>query len=109
MFIAVVQIPGVKRSREDAIKAATGSAPTYRELAPKGLLRKDYLNGEAGGGGVYYWTTREAAEAWYDAKWWVWMEERFGKKPILTFYETYVTVDNVAGETRVDGMPVAVG
>ena len=102
MFIAVVQIPMTKRSREDAIAAASASAPTYRALAEKGLLRKDYLNGESGGGGVYYWTSREAAEAWYDDKWWVMMEQRFGAKPTLTFYETYVTVDNVAGETRVE-------
>ena len=51
---------------------------------------------------MYYWTSREAAEAWYDDKWWVMMEQRFGAKPTLTFYETYVTVDNVAGETRVE-------
>ena len=58
--------------REAAIAAQTNSAPTFRALAPKGLLRKDYLNGDAG-----------------------------GAEPIVTYYETYVTVDNVAGETVV--------
>ena len=53
MFIAIVQIPMTKRSREAAVDSATKSAPTYTALGAKGLLRKYYLNGEAGGGGVY--------------------------------------------------------
>lgn len=31
-------------------------------------MRKDFLNGDAGGG-VYYWTSRDAAEAWYTPEW----------------------------------------
>ena len=77
------------------------SAPTFRALADKGLLRKDFLNGEAGGGGVYYWTSREAAEAWYTPAWRAKAKETFGAEPIITYYETYVTVDNIKGETIV--------
>ncbi len=55
MFIAIVQIPMSKRPREAAVEAAQKSAPTYTALGAKGLLRKYYLNGEAGGGGVYLW------------------------------------------------------
>ncbi|MEQ1852656.1 MAG: hypothetical protein ABMA01_13830 [Chthoniobacteraceae bacterium] len=53
------------RHQLPAFAAQTKSAPTYRALADKGLLRKDYLNGDTGGGGVCYWTSREVAEAWY--------------------------------------------
>ena len=64
MYVAIVQIPtGKKRSREEAIAAGKASAPMY--LGMKGLIRKDYLNGEEGGGGVYVWESREAAEAWH--------------------------------------------
>jgi len=49
MIIAVVQIPMPRRPRADAIAAQTKSAPTFRALAGKGLLRKDYLNGDTGG------------------------------------------------------------
>lgn len=101
MIIAVVQIPMSPRPREAAIAAQTKSAPTYRALADKGLLRKDYLNGEAGGGGVYYWASREAAEAWYTPEWRKKATETFGAEPTVTYYETYVTVDNVRGETIV--------
>lgn len=98
MIIAVVQIPMKKRSAEDAIRSATSTAPTYQALAPKGLLRKDYLNGDAGGGGIYTWTSQKAAEAWFNDAWRRQMREKFGADPVVTYYDTYVTVDNVAGQ-----------
>jgi len=101
MIIAVVQIPMPRRPRADAIAAQTKSAPTFRALAGKGLLRKDYLNGDTGGGGVYYWTSREAAEAWYTPEWRSKAKAVFGAEPVITYYETYVTVDNLKGETIV--------
>jgi len=99
MIIAVVQIPMPPRSREAAIAAQTKSAPTFRELGAKGLMRKDFLNGEAGGGGVYTWASREAAEAWFTPEWRAKAKATFGAEPVITYYESYVTVDNVTGET----------
>lgn len=99
MIIAVVQIPMPKRPRAAAVEAQTKSAPTFRALASNGLLRKDYLNGDAGGGGVYYWRSRADAEAWYTPAWFDKATETFGARPTVTYYETYVTVDNVKGET----------
>lgn len=105
MIIAIVTIPtGSKRTKDEAIAGAKMSAPTY--VGMKGLIRKDYLNGEDGGGGVYVWESKEAADSWYNDDWWPMMEKRFGVRPTLTYYEHYVTVDNAAGEVRVDGAPV---
>jgi hypothetical protein len=59
--IVVVQFDLPKRSEEQAVKGGTSTAPTYRGLAKKGLIRKDYLNGENGTGGVYLWDSRESA------------------------------------------------
>lgn len=101
MIIAVVQIPMPKRPKEAALAAQTKSAPRYRALGEKGLLRKGYLNGDTGGGGVYTWVSREAAEAFYNAEWFANAETAFGVRPTITFYDTYVTVDNVMGETIV--------
>ena len=101
MIIAVVQIPVPKRPKVAAIAAQTKSAPTYRALSERGLLRKDYLNGDAGGGGVYTWVSRAVAEAFYNADWFAKAEATFGARPTVTYYETYVTVDNVKGETIV--------
>ena len=61
MFIAIVQIPMPKRPRDAAVEAAARSAPTYTALGAKGLLKKYYLNGEAGGGGVYLWASDRAS------------------------------------------------
>jgi hypothetical protein len=108
MIIAVVQIPRAapKPDKAGAVARGLDSAPLYREV--KGLIRKDYLNGEDCGGGVYLFESRETAEAWFNDDWWGWIEERFGARPSLTFYDHYVTVDNAAGEVRVDGKPVEV-
>jgi len=104
MFIAIVQIPIEPRSREDAVKAATASAPSF--VAAPGLIRKYYLNGDSGGGGVYLWEPREAAEAWYDDEWWVRAEKNFGVRPTVNYYENYVVVDNADDEVRIDGEPI---
>jgi len=105
--IVVVQFDLPKRSEEQAIKGGTASAPTYRNLGTKGLIRKDYLSGDAGGGGVYLWESRQAAEAWFTEAKLAELTERFGARPRLTWYDTYVTVDNLANETRVNGKALA--
>ena len=104
--IVVVQFDLPKRSTEQAIKGATSTAPIYRDLGKKGLIRKDYLNGEAGTGGVYLWDSRTSAEAWFTEGRIAELTQRFGAKPKLTWYDTHVTVDNMKGETRVDGKPL---
>ncbi|MCL8385439.1 monooxygenase [Xanthobacter aminoxidans] len=101
MLIAIVQIPGLQRSAEEATASARLSAPLYAGL--DGLKRKYFLNGDAGGGGVYLWETREQAEAWYNEDWAKKVEARFGARPTVTYYENYVVVDNEADELRVNG------
>ena len=103
MFIAIVQIPMTKRSREAAVDSATKSAPTYTALGAKGLLRKYYLNGEAGGGGVYLWESESAARAWYTPDWEKRMATAFGATPTVTYYDNHVVVDNEAGKVRIEG------
>ncbi len=108
MVITIVQIPrsAAKPDKAASIEGAKKSAPIYREV--KGLLRKDFLNGEDCGGGVYLWESREAAEAWFNDDWWGWIEERFGARPTLTYFDHYLTVDNMVGEIRVDGQPIEI-
>ena len=102
MFVAIVQIPMTKRSRADAVASATKTAPTYSALKAKGLVRKYYLNGEAGGGGVYLWESEAAARAWYTLEWEKRVEAAFGAKPKVTYYDNHVVVDNQAGAVRVE-------
>ena len=104
--IVVVQFDLPKRTEEQAVKGGTASAPTYRALANKGLIRKDYLNGETGTGGVYLWDNRASAEAWFTEERVAELTARFGARPRLTWYDTYVTVDNLKDETRVNGTSI---
>ena len=104
--IVVVQFDLPKRTEEMAVKGGTSSAPIYRGLAGKGLIRKDYINGERGTGGVYLWDSRESAQAWFTEARIAELTVRFGVRPRLTWYDTHVTVDNVNGETRVDGRAI---
>lgn len=105
--IVVVQFDLPKRTEEQAIKGGSSTAPIYRGLATKGLIRKDYLNGESGTGGVYLWDSRASAEAWFTEERVAELTERFGVRPRLTWYDTHVTVDNLADETRVNGKALA--
>ena len=101
--IVVVQFDLPKRTEEQAVTGGTATAPIYRDLGKKGLIRKDYLNGETGTGGVYLWESRAAAEAWFTEERVAELTKRFGARPRLTWYDTHVTVDNLKGETRVNG------
>jgi hypothetical protein len=104
--IVVVQFDLPKRTEEQAIKGGASTAPIYRGLAKKGLIRKDYLNGETGTGGVYLWDSRESAEAWFTEERVSELTRRFGVPPRLTWYDTHVTVDNLKDETRVNGKAI---
>jgi hypothetical protein len=105
--IVIVQFDLPRRTPEQAAKGGAASAPTYRDLGSKGLIRKDYLNGDSGAGGVYLWENRASAEAWFAEDRIAWLTERFGVRPRLTWYDTHVTVDNIKNETRVDGKVLA--
>ena len=104
--IVIVQFDLPKRTEEQAVKGATSSASIYRGRAGKGLIRKDYLNGEVGTGGVYLWDSRKSAEAWFTEERMAELTKRFGVRPRLTWYDTHVTVDNLKDETRVNGKPL---
>ncbi|WP_071674654.1 YciI family protein [Nioella nitratireducens] len=81
MIIAIVRIPidGPKRPHDQV--AARSLQDTEIFHAVKGLRRKYFLNGDTGGGGVYEFDSREAAEAWFNDGWADWMEGRFGGAP----------------------------
>jgi len=105
MYIAIVQIPIGKRGKEEAIESGKVSGPKFFGI--EGLIRKYYLNGEAGSGGVYLWESKQAADAWYNEDWWRRMEKSFGVRPTVTYYDSDVTVDNITHELRVEGKALA--
>jgi hypothetical protein len=52
--------------------------------------------------------SRAAAEAWFTEARIAELTQRFGVRPRLTWYDTHVTVDNLRGETRVNGVPLSI-
>lgn len=84
-------------SREKAREVFSSTAPKYREI--RGLIRKYYLLSEDGAtaGGVYLWESREYAERLYTAEWKSFIREKYGAEPMVTYFDSPVVVDNVAG------------
>jgi hypothetical protein len=81
---------------EQARAIFLSTAPKYRGVP--GLLRKTYLLSEDGrtAGGVYFWKSRAEAEAMYTESWRDFVRGKYGTDPVVTFFESPVTVDNVA-------------
>ncbi|MEQ9260863.1 MAG: hypothetical protein RIG84_17385 [Roseovarius sp.] len=106
MIIALVQIPlgELSQPNREVISRYLESTKIFHEV--EGLCRKSYLCGEGGGGGLYEFESRAAAEAWFNEGWADWMEGRFGVRPSLMLFEAPVVLDNAAGEVRVNGAAV---
>ncbi len=102
MYIAIMQIPGISRTKEKAMADAGTTIEKFSKV--DGLLKKYFLNGEAGGGGVYIWESKEAADKWYTKAWEEANVKRFGVKPILTCYDNYVFLDNQSRKVNFDGL-----
>ncbi|MBY0531074.1 MAG: monooxygenase [Xanthobacteraceae bacterium] len=98
MFTTVVQfrLPS-PITIDEASRRFQSSAPKYVKLS--GLVRKHYIVSEDGrvAGGVYHWTSRVAAEEVYSGEWRERVEKLYGAKPEILWFESPVSVDNVAG------------
>ena len=94
-------------TEEQFIEKAKKSAPMFRKLGNIGLISKDYVRNEHGAGGVYVWQSRAAAHAWFTEDKLKEYTRIFGARPTLTWYDANLTVDNKAGQTRVNGQPIA--
>ena len=99
MITALVQFKLPERMTVEQARAVFAStAPRY--LAMQGLVRKHYILSEDGltAGGVYLWQTRAAAERVYDAAWREFIRGKYHTDPVVTYFDTPVMVDNVAGQ-----------
>ena len=99
MIIALVQfrLP-TPMTVAQAREVFASTAPRY--LAMQGLVRKHYILSEDGltAGGVYLWQTRADAERVYDAAWREFIRGKYHTDPVVTYFDTPVMVDNVAGQ-----------
>lgn len=77
----------------------------YRQTAPKwrenpDLIRKNYLYDAANGigGGVYLWQSVDDARRWHNDTFCQKVVEVYGNEPTITYFDTPIVVDNVAGQ-----------
>jgi Putative mono-oxygenase ydhR len=89
-------------SREKAREVFSSTAPRYTEI--DGLIRKYYILSEDGGtaGGMYLWNSQKDADHLYTDEWKQFIFDKYGALPSVTYFETPVIVDNVAGEITTD-------
>ena len=88
-------------TREQWLSHARRIAENFRGVP--GLLRKAFVLGDDGyAGGIYTWTDRATAEAFYAGAWRDGIIEMFAAPPEFTWFESPVIVDNVRGEIEIE-------
>ena len=89
-------------TREEARSIFLSTAPKYRDVP--GLFKKHYVLSEDGAmaGGVYLWNSKPEAEAMYTDAWRSFVREKYGTEPNVTYFDSPVTVDNVAQQVVTD-------
>jgi hypothetical protein len=85
-------------TREQAQQVFAAGAGKF--LGLPGLVRKYFLIGEDGttAAGVYLWRERPQAEAYHDAAWQNEMQQFYGARPGVSYFEIPVIVDNLTSE-----------
>lgn len=53
-------------------------------------------------GGVYLWNSKAEAQAKYTESWRSFVREKYGTEPIVTYFDSPVTVDNVTEQVITD-------
>jgi hypothetical protein len=83
---------------DEAKRIFLGTAPKYREV--NGLVSKRYILSEDGrtAGGIYTWKSRAHAQALYTDAWREFVRGKYGSDPVVTYFDSPVFVDNVAGQ-----------
>jgi hypothetical protein len=89
-------------TREEARSIFQSTAPKYRGVP--GLFRKHYVLSQDGAtaGGIYLWETKADAEALFTESWRAFVRDKYGTPPTVTYFESPVTVDNVAQQIVAD-------
>jgi hypothetical protein len=89
-------------TQEEARRIFLSTSPTNHGVP--GLFKKHYVLSEDGGtaGGVYLWNSREEAEALYTDAWRAFVREKYQTEPSVTYFDSPVTVDNLAQQVLAD-------
>ena len=91
-LVIVKTPPGVPRAAiENGFRQAV---PTYQKIP--GLIRKYFTVNETSFGGMYLWTNRAAAEAWYSPAWAAQCKARYGSDCQVMYFDSPLQIDGAA-------------
>lgn len=98
-LVAIPVPPQIDRTA--LVKLFDASQPQYR--AVPGLIRKYYTIGDDGrAGGIYLWTSRAAAEAFYTDAWRTAALKRWGQPASVSYFDVPIMLDgrDIAAGTK---------
>lgn len=67
------------------------AAPRYQQIP--GLIRKYFTIEPKRFGGIYYWSTKAAAQAWFSDAWVARAKATYGADPVVTYYEVPLAIE----------------
>jgi hypothetical protein len=85
----------------DAIRARELSAASIDKfIGLAGLHRKYFMLSEdaSTGASVYLWESKHDAEDFFTEEWMQRIEEKYGHRPTVTYFDCTIVIDNVSGE-----------
>lgn len=98
MICEIVTFPAPAGASRDAI-VEDARHVVARWRAETELVRKHFVLSEdrATLKGIYFWTSRAAAERAHDAEWRRNVERRSGAAPEICYFDAFMIIDNAAG------------
>ncbi len=67
------------------------AAPRYQQIP--GLIRKYFTIEPKRFGGIYYWSNKAAAQAWFSDAWVARARATYGADPVVTYYEVPLAIE----------------
>lgn len=90
--VAIVTFPVSQKPNTASMRQLLErTGPNYTNIP--GLLRKYFLFREGVGGGVYEWTSRSQAEAFYNTDWYDRMRQQTGVEPEVQLFDAPAIAD----------------
>ncbi len=88
-LVSVRTPPGVTRAQLEA--GFRASVPIYQAIP--GLIRKYFVVNADSFGGMYLWTDKAAAEAWYTPQWAAQCKARYGAECQVVYFDSPLQID----------------
>lgn len=89
VVVAIATPPGIT---DDRLRAEFDKAvPRYQQIP--GLIRKYFTIAPGKFGGIYYWSSKSAAQAWFNDAWTARAKATYGSTPEVTYYDVPLAIE----------------